>query len=103
MKSKLSLVLACMLFLSVLAVPGLAEDVEQDWRPRVIITTDGEYDDQCSMIRLIMYSDVLDIEALIMGSADPGGLWRSMAQPAGAFSRLSHTRRFVCHPILWQY
>lgn len=70
MKSKLTLVLACMLFLSVLAVPGLADDVEQDWRPRVIITTDGEYDDQCSMIRLIMYSDVLDIEALILGSAE---------------------------------
>lgn len=70
MKSKLALALVLALVVSMLALPaGIAEET-QDWRPRIIVTTDGEYDDQCSMIRLLMYADDLDIEGLILGSAE---------------------------------
>lgn len=67
---KLAAFLALLMALTTLcSVPGMAEEA-QDWRPRIIVTTDGEYDDQCSMIRLLMYADVLDIDGLILGSAE---------------------------------
>ena len=68
MKRILATLLALTLVLA-LALPALAEE-EQDMRPRIIITTDGEYDDQCSFLRLIMYSDVIDIDGLIYSAAE---------------------------------
>ena len=38
-------------------------------RPRVIVTTDGEIDDRCSMIRFLMYSNEFDVEGLIYSSS----------------------------------
>lgn len=38
-------------------------------RLRVIVTTDGEIDDKCSMIRLLLYANELDLEALIYTSS----------------------------------
>jgi hypothetical protein len=38
-------------------------------RPRVIVTTDGEIDDRCSMIRFLMYANEWDIEGLIYSSS----------------------------------
>ena len=38
-------------------------------RPRVIVTTDGEYDDQCSMVRFLLYANEFDIQGLIFSSS----------------------------------
>ncbi len=38
-------------------------------RPRVVVTTDGEIDDRCSMIRFLMYANEWDVEALIHSSS----------------------------------
>ncbi|MHC4580704.1 MAG: nucleoside hydrolase-like domain-containing protein [Planctomycetota bacterium] len=38
-------------------------------RPCVIVTTDGEYDDQCSMVRLLLYANEFDIQGLIFSSS----------------------------------
>jgi len=39
-------------------------------RPRVIVTTDGEIDDRCSMIRLLMYANEFNVEGLIYTSSE---------------------------------
>lgn len=38
-------------------------------KPRVIVTTDGEIDDKCSMVRLLLYANEFDIEGLIYSSS----------------------------------
>jgi len=38
-------------------------------KPRIIATTDGEIDDRCSMIRLLMYANEFQIEGLIHSSS----------------------------------
>jgi hypothetical protein len=38
-------------------------------KPRIISTTDGEIDDRCSMIRLLMYANTFQIEGLIYSSS----------------------------------
>jgi len=38
-------------------------------KPRVIVTTDGEIDDRCSMIRFLLYSNEFDVEGLIYSSS----------------------------------
>lgn len=38
-------------------------------RPRIIVTTDGEIDDKCSMVRLLLYANEFDIEGLIYSSS----------------------------------
>jgi len=38
-------------------------------RPRIIVTTDGEIDDRCSMVRFLMYANEWDIEGLIYSSS----------------------------------
>jgi hypothetical protein len=44
--------------------------VDRSTLPRTIITTDGEWDDQNSFIRLMYYSNDLDIAGLVYGSAN---------------------------------
>lgn len=34
-------------------------------RPRIIVTSDGEIDDECSMIRLLLYANNFDIEGIV--------------------------------------
>jgi|GEM_PF-386177 len=46
------------------AIPGPPED-----RPRVIVTSDGEIDDECSMVRFLLYSNEWDVEAIITSSS----------------------------------
>jgi len=41
---------------------------EAGW-PRVIVTSDGEIDDECSMVRFLLYANELDIEAIITSSS----------------------------------
>lgn len=38
-------------------------------RPRVIVTTDGEIDDRCSMIRFLLYANEFETEGLIYSSS----------------------------------
>lgn len=38
-------------------------------RPRVIVTTDGEIDDRCSMVRFLLYANEWDIEGIIYCSS----------------------------------
>ena len=38
-------------------------------RTRFIVTTDGEYDDQCSMVRFLLYANEFDIQGLIFSSS----------------------------------
>src|SRR5690349_15789630 len=38
-------------------------------KPRVIVTTDGEIDDRCSMIRFLMYANEFNVEGLIHSSS----------------------------------
>lgn len=41
----------------------------EDNKPRVIATTDGEIDDQCSMIRFLLYANEWDIEGIVKSSS----------------------------------
>ncbi len=38
-------------------------------RPRVIATSDGEIDDQCSLVRFLLYTNEWDVEAIITSSS----------------------------------
>jgi hypothetical protein len=65
MVSKLFALLLCsMLAAKLLAQPGVSQQ-----RPRIIITADPELDDNNSLIRLLLYSNELEIEGLIYASS----------------------------------
>ena len=51
--------LYCFLFVSMLSAVA-----RQQEKPRVIVTTDGEIDDQSSMIRFLMYSSDYDVAGI---------------------------------------
>ncbi len=38
-------------------------------KPRIIVTSDGEIDDQCSMIRFLLYTNEWDVEGIITSSS----------------------------------
>jgi hypothetical protein len=38
-------------------------------RPRVLVTTDGEIDDRCSMVRFLLYANEWDVEGIILSSS----------------------------------
>ncbi len=38
-------------------------------KPRVIVTTDGEIDDECSMVRFLLYANEFDVEGIITSSS----------------------------------
>lgn len=38
-------------------------------KPRVIVTSDGEIDDQCSMVRFLLYANEWDVEGIITSSS----------------------------------
>lgn len=42
---------------------------EETNRPRVIVTTDGEIDDECSLVRFLLYANEWDIEGIIASSS----------------------------------
>ena len=49
------------------AIKGEASDT--DMKPRVIVTSDGEIDDECSMVRFLLYANEWDIEGIITSSS----------------------------------
>ena len=38
-------------------------------KPRVIVTSDGEIDDECSMVRFLLYTNEWDVEGIITSSS----------------------------------
>lgn len=38
-------------------------------KPRVVVTSDGEIDDECSMVRFLLYANEWDIEAIVTSSS----------------------------------
>jgi len=38
-------------------------------KPRVIVTTDGEVDDECSMVRFLLYTNEWDVEGIVTSSS----------------------------------
>ena len=65
---KTSCIAIALLLLSFL-LSGCATDRTENERPRVIVTTDGEIDDECSMVRFLLYSNEWDVEAIITTSS----------------------------------
>ena len=52
------------------AFPAHAEPPRRaDARPRVIVTSDGEIDDECSLVRFLLYANEWDIEGIITSSS----------------------------------
>jgi len=51
------------------AAPGVPRAADSSKKPRVIVTTDGEIDDQCSMVRFLIYANEWDIEGIITSSS----------------------------------
>ncbi len=72
-------------FVPVAAAPATAGDAgSESLRPRLAVLTDigGDPDDQQSMIRLMVYANEFEIEALIAGaSGTPGELKKEITQP----------------------
>ena len=54
-----------LLFLAACSAPS----PEETLRPRVIVTTDGEIDDECSLVRFLLYCNEWDVEAIITSSS----------------------------------
>ncbi len=44
-------------------------DTQETGKPRVIVTSDGEIDDECSMVRFLLYASEWDIEGIITSSS----------------------------------
>ena len=63
MKPYLMLILLAAIAVGVFTSPAAAE------RPRVIVTSDGEIDDECSLVRFLLYANEWDIEGIITSSS----------------------------------
>ena len=61
------------LLLAVSLCPGYAKADSNNSlsveRPRVIVTSDGEIDDECSMVRFLLYANEWDVEGIITSSS----------------------------------
>ena len=51
------------------AAPTVTRAANSSQKPRIIVTSDGEIDDQCSMIRFLLYANEWDIEGIITSSS----------------------------------
>jgi hypothetical protein len=99
MKTKFLTFLLLTAALCVLTAPAASE------KPRVIVTTDGEVDDECSMVRFLLYANEWDIEGIITSSSQyhwQGHRWAGddWAQPyLDAYAKvypnlIKHDRRY---------
>jgi hypothetical protein len=57
-----------MLLLAVTVI-GQNDSLNASDKPRVIVTSDGEIDDECSMVRFLLYANEFDIEGIISSSS----------------------------------
>lgn len=60
---------ACLTTSQVLAGDVPAQMTGAQERPRVIVTSDGEIDDECSMVRFLLYANEWDVEGIITSSS----------------------------------
>jgi hypothetical protein len=58
-----------MLLLLLVLTLGTSFPVHASEKPRVIVTSDGEIDDECSMVRFLLYANEWDIEGIITSSS----------------------------------
>jgi len=63
--------LKILILLSVISIGGhpLAQNTKVREKPRVIVTSDGEIDDECSLVRFLLYANEWDIEGIITSSS----------------------------------
>jgi len=71
MRSNSHCLLNMRLLLLLLATAALGQGgtLTAEDRPRVIATSDGEIDDECSMVRFLLYTNEWDVEAIISSSS----------------------------------
>lgn len=76
MKSKKSYpaIKTCSLLLIILLLLGSCtgkenSKLESKIKPRVIVTSDGEIDDECSLVRFLLYTNEWDVEGIITSSS----------------------------------
>jgi hypothetical protein len=48
---------------------GQSEKPADTGRPRVIVTSDGEVDDECSLVRFLLYTNEWDVEGIVSSSS----------------------------------
>jgi hypothetical protein len=66
-------------------------------RPRVVVTTDGEIDDRCSMVRFLMYANDFQVERLVHSSSRfqclgrPGRAWNGSMLNSASMPRSTTT------------
>ena len=49
-------------------------------KPRIIVTSDGEIDDECSMVRFLLYANEWDIEGIITSSLTVSLAWTQVGR-----------------------
>ncbi len=71
MNNRLHHLLNIRLLFALLAMIPLGESdlLNASDKPRVIVTSDGEIDDECSMVRFLLYANDFDIEGIITSSS----------------------------------
>ena len=55
--------------LSIMTLTTSAETRETNDKTRVIVTSDGEIDDECSLVRFLLYTNEWDVEGIITSSS----------------------------------
>ncbi|MGD1891478.1 MAG: nucleoside hydrolase-like domain-containing protein [Cyclobacteriaceae bacterium] len=63
---KLHSLVVWILFSALFQISALTQ---QKKKPKVIVTTDGEFDDRCSMIRFLLYANEFDIQGIVHSSS----------------------------------
>ncbi len=66
---KYLLTILTLLCVTSLATTATAQTKKQTVKTRVIVTSDGEIDDECSMVRFLLYANEWDIEGIITSSS----------------------------------
>lgn len=66
LKLKICLLVLCQTFLFGQTFAQKSPNAE---RPRVIVTSDGEIDDECSMVRFLLYTNDMEVEGIITSSS----------------------------------
>jgi len=60
---------AAYIVLGVCGKPCMAADVNESRKPRVLVTTDGEADDRCSMVRFLLMCNDFEVEGIVNSSS----------------------------------
>ena len=66
---RLARLLACLSLAGVALLPSAALAASSTPKPRVLVTSDGEIDDECSLVRFLLYVNEWDVEGIITSSS----------------------------------